>query len=138
MKKQQIESFEHACTVLGIGSDLSKFNVLDIPQKDIQPLMDYYQITKIVEATNRLNEWEANWADGHQAKYNPYFYIKPDPSKPSGFGFSFTGADDWSTDTAVGSRLLVGSGEEAIYIGEKFANLFESVYLLAKTIEPAA
>lgn len=138
MKKQQIKSFEHACEVLGIGADLSKFNVLDIPQKDIQPLADYYQITKIVEATNKLNEWEANWGDSRQYKYNPYFYIKADASKPSGFGFSDTAYDSWGADTSVGSRLLVGSSEEALYIGETFAALFESVYLIAKTIQPAA
>lgn len=128
--KKQIKSFDHACEVLGITVDLSKFDSLGLPASDVKPLVDYYQITKIVEAINKLNQWTADWGNSRQWKYSPYFYIRPDAAKPAGFGFSYAIYGLWDAVTGVGSRLTVGSEEEARYLGETFIELFESAWLI--------
>jgi hypothetical protein len=130
MAKKKIKSFEHACEVLGQQIDIKKFNQLGLPVKDLQPLIDYYKITKITEATNKLNKWKAKWGNSSQWKYSPYFRVKADDAKPSGFGFSDPGYGCWHTSTTVGSRLCVGTSEEARYIGETFIALFESAWLI--------
>lgn len=130
MKKQQVKSFEHACEVLGQAIDTGTFNALGIPQGDIQPLIDYYKITKIVEATNKLNNWKADWSKKSQYKYSPYFWVKANADKPAGFGFSYTYCAYWNSNTFVGSRLCVGTADEARYIGETFIELFESAWLI--------
>ena len=135
MAKKKIKSFEHACEVLGQPIDIEKFNQLGLPVKDLQPLIDYYKITKIVEATNKLNNWKADWENSSQWKYSAYFRVKADDVKPSGFGFSYTFYGCWFTDTGVGSRLCVGTSEEARYIGETFITQFESAWLIIEAKE---
>lgn len=133
MKPQLINSFAHACEVLGQTIDLEKLRSAGLPEADVQPMIDDYKIKKIVEASNKLNNWKADWSDTRQWKYSIYKGIEADSTKPSGFGFSRTCFDYWLTYADVGSRLVVGTSEEALHIGKQFEDLFESAWLI---IEP--
>ncbi|QTE37513.1 hypothetical protein J3L18_00145 [Mucilaginibacter gossypii] len=133
MKK--IKSVEHALKALGQTIDFDRLRdgmvEAGMPAGDVDPLIAHYKITKVIEAHNKLNgNWKADWGDGRQYKYCVWQWIKRDDSKPSGFGFSHSHYDFWFTRTTVGSRLVVGTYDAAIYIGTDFADLFETAWLI--------
>lgn len=88
------------------------------------------KLFNIHEAHNKANNFVADWGNPNQTKYNAYHWIKPDKDKSSGFGFSRTDFDRWSTLTGVGSRLSVGTSKEAIHIAGKFDYLYQDLYFI--------
>ena len=133
MKK--ITSIEHALEVLGQQIAFDKMpdalRSLGFPERDLIPKVDISKIEKIIEGNNVLNgNWKADWNNSRQGKYCVWQYVKKMIDKPSGFGFADSLYDLWLTHTHVGERLLVGSAEEAIYIGTDFIELFESAWLI--------
>ncbi len=66
--------------------------------------------------------WKANHADHNQQKHFPIF-----AASSSGFGFSFSYYDCGNTNTYVGSRLCLESGEKAVYSGTKFIKFWEGL-----------
>lgn len=136
----KITSVDHALEVLGLTINFGLFpaayKALGIPVKDIEPMIAGYKIEKIIEANNKVNNnWAPDWSDSNQWKYCVYQYVSKDAAKPAGFGFSYTHYDNWLSYTYVGSRLLVGTRDEALYIGKDFKELFETAWLI---IPPAA
>jgi hypothetical protein len=125
--KIQIESFEHACKIT--KTDPKKLPVVTgLPKEFRKHLISLYKIMIIIKATNKIAKWKADWADNNQYKYYPYFWISKNKTG-SGFGFSRSGTYCACTDASVGSRLSVGTRDEAIYLGEKFAPLYKDIII---------
>lgn len=118
----RVKSFEDACQVLGISTNVPE--VKGLPRKHQKAIIANYKLIVIAEA---LNEgWKPNWQDSDEYKYYPWF----DMSNPAGVGFSYA-YNTASTATAnVGSRLCLKNRELAIYFGQTFTDLFNDSLLL--------
>jgi hypothetical protein len=117
------KKFISACKYLGISPKLPDVSML--PKRDQLSLVSYYQITKIIEMENKKNNnWQPNWNDSSQYKYCVWQQVQADEKRPAGFGFSTTYHDGWTTNSDVGSRLLVGNSETALRLGKELKQLF--------------
>lgn len=78
---ERVKSFEDACQVLGISTNVP--DVKGLPRKHQKAIVANYKLIIIAEA---LNEgWKPNWQDSDEYKYYPWF----DMTNPAGVGFSF-------------------------------------------------
>lgn len=118
----RVKSFEDACQVLGISTNVPE--VKGLPRKHQKAIIANYKLIVIAEA---LNEgWKPNWQDSDEYKYYPWF----DMSNPAGVGCSNTAATASSTGANFGSRLCLKNRELAIYFGQTFTDLFNDSLLL--------
>lgn len=118
----RVKSFEDACQVLGISTNVPE--VKGLPRKHQKAIIANYKLIVIAEA---LNEgWKPNWQDSDEYKYYPWF----DMSNPAGVGYSDTYAAASYTSAFVGSRLCLKNRELAIYFGQTFTDLFNDSLLL--------
>lgn len=118
----RVKSFEDACQVLGISTNVPE--VKGLPRKHQKAIIANYKLITIAEA---LNEgWKPNWQDSDEYKYYPWF----DMSNPAGVGFSYTSSTASYTSASVGSRLCLKNRELAIYFGQTFTDLFNDSLLL--------
>lgn len=118
----RVKSFEDACQVLGISTNVPE--VKGLPRKHQKAIIANYKLITIAEA---LNEgWKPNWQDSDEYKYYPWF----DMSNPAGVGFSFTASAASYTTAHFGSRLCLKNRELAIYFGQTFTDLFNDSLLL--------
>lgn len=117
----RVKSFEDACQVLGISTNVPE--VKGLPRKHQKAIIANYKLITIAEA---LNEgWKPNWQDSDEYKYYPWF----DMSNPAGVGCSAARYAAPST-AAFGSRLCLKNRELAIYFGQTFTDLFNDSLLL--------
>lgn len=118
----RVKSFEDACQVLGISTNVPE--VKGLPRKHQKAIIANYKLIVIAEA---LNEgWKPNWQDSDEYKYYPWF----DMSNPAGVGYSATSISASYTHANVGSRLCLKNRELAIYFGQTFTDLFNDSLLL--------
>lgn len=118
----RVKSFEDACQVLGISTNVPE--VKGLPRKHQKAIIANYKLIVIAEA---LNEgWKPNWQDSDEYKYYPWF----DMSNPAGVGFSDTNHAASITFAVFGSRLCLKNRELAIYFGQTFTDLFNDSLLL--------
>lgn len=118
----RVKSFEDACQVLGISTNVPE--VKGLPRKHQKAIIANYKLIVIAEA---LNEgWKPNWQDSDEYKYYPWF----DMSNPAGVGDSSTYVTASRTYANVGSRLCLKNRELAIYFGQTFTDLFNDSLLL--------
>lgn len=118
----RVKSFEDACQVLGISTNVPE--VKGLPRKHQKAIIANYKLIVIAEA---LNEgWKPNWQDSDEYKYYPWF----DMSNPAGVGCSDTSGTASVTGASVGSRLCLKNRELAIYFGQTFTDLFNDSLLL--------
>ena len=118
----RVKSFEDACQVLGISTNVPE--VKGLPRKHQKAIIANYKLIVIAEA---LNEgWKPNWQDSDEYKYYPWF----DMSNPAGVGYSRTFNAASSTCASFGSRLCLKNRELAIYFGQTFTDLFNDSLLL--------
>lgn len=118
----RVKSFEDACQVLGISTDVPE--VKGLPRKHQKAIVANYKLIIIAEA---LNEgWKPNWQDSDEYKYYPWF----DMSNPAGVGCSSTNSAASPTYAYVGSRLCFKNRELAIYFGQTFTDLLNESLLL--------
>lgn len=118
----RVKSFEDACQVLGISTNVPE--VKGLPRKHQKAIIANYKLIVIAEA---LNEgWKPNWQDSDEYKYYPWF----DMSNPAGVCYSYTAYTASSTDASFGSRLCLKNRELAIYFGQTFTDLFNDSLLL--------
>lgn len=118
----RVKSFEDACQVLGISTNVPE--VKGLPRKHQKAIIANYKLIVIAEA---LNEgWKPNWQDSDEYKYYPWF----DMSNPAGVGYSNTAYTASYTAASVGSRLCLKNRELAIYFGQTFTDLFNDSLLL--------
>lgn len=79
---ERVKSFEDACQVLGISTNVP--DVKGLPRKHQKAIVANYKLIIIAEA---LNEgWKPNWQDSDECKYYPWF----DMRNPAGVGYSNT------------------------------------------------
>lgn len=118
----RVKSFEDACQVLGISTNVPE--VKGLPRKHQKAIIANYKLIVIAEA---LNEgWKPNWQDSDEYKYYPWF----DMSNPAGVGYSNANFTASYTYAHVGSRLCLKNRELAIYFGQTFTDLFNDSLLL--------
>lgn len=118
----RVKSFEDACQVLGISTNVPE--VKGLPRKHQKAIIANYKLIVIAEA---LNEgWKPNWQDSDEYKYYPWF----DMSNPAGVGYSSTYYTASRTYASIGSRLCLKNRELAIYFGQTFTDLFNDSLLL--------
>lgn len=118
----RVKSFEDACQVLGISTNVPE--VKGLPRKHQKAIIANYKLIVIAEA---LNEgWKPNWQDFDEYKYYPWF----DMSNPAGVGCSYTSSTASYTAANIGSRLCLKNRELAIYFGQTFTDLFNDSLLL--------
>lgn len=118
----RVKSFEDACQVLGISTNVPE--VKGLPRKHQKAIIANYKLIVIAEA---LNEgWKPNWQDSDEYKYYPWF----DMSNPAGVGYSLTSHTASYTTADFGSRLCLKNRELAIYFGQTFTDLFNDSLLL--------
>lgn len=118
----RVKSFEDACQVLGISTNVPE--VKGLPRKHQKAIIANYKLIVIAEA---LNEgWKPNWQDSDEYKYYPWF----DMSNPAGVGCSYTHRTASLTYAYFGSRLCLKNRELAIYFGQTFTDLFNDSLLL--------
>lgn len=118
----RVKSFEDACQVLGISTNVPE--VKGLPRKHQKAIIANYKLIVIAEA---LNEgWKPNWQDSDEYKYYPWF----DMSNPAGVGCSYTYSAASATFAPFGSRLCLKNRELAIYFGQTFTDLFNDSLLL--------
>lgn len=118
----RVKSFEDACQVLGISTNVPE--VKGLPRKHQKAIIANYKLIIIAEA---LNEgWKPNWQDSDEYKYYPWFGM----SNPAGVGYSYTNSTASSAGATVGSRLCLKNRELAIYFGQTFTDLFNDSLLL--------
>lgn len=95
----RVKSFEDACQVLGISTNVPE--VKGLPRKHQKAIIANYKLIVIAEA---LNEgWKPNWQDSDEYKYYPWF----DMSNPAGVGCSNTYNSASTTAANFGSRLCL-------------------------------
>lgn len=118
----RVKSFEDACQVLGISTNVPE--VKGLPRKHQKAIIANYKLIVIAEA---LNEgWKPNWQDFDEYKYYPWF----DMSNPAGVGCSSSNHTASLTTADFGSRLCLKNRELAIYFGQTFTDLFNDSLLL--------
>lgn len=118
----RVKSFEDACQVLGISTNVPE--VKGLPRKHQKAIIANYKLIVIAEA---LNEgWKPNWQDSDEYKYYPWF----DMSNPAGVGYSSAHNTASITFALLGSRLCLKNRELAIYFGQTFTDLFNDSLLL--------
>lgn len=118
----RVKSFEDACQVLGISTNVPE--VKGLPRKHQKAIIANYKLIVIAEA---LNEgWKPNWQDSDEYKYYPWF----DMSNPAGVRYSNTNITASHTNANIGSRLCLKNRELAIYFGQTFTDLFNDSLLL--------
>lgn len=118
----RVKSFEDACQVLGISTNVPE--VKGLPRKHQKAIIANYKLIVIAEA---LNEgWKPNWQDSDEYKYYPWF----DMSNPAGVSCSRTDRTASTTTASFGSRLCLKNRELAIYFGQTFTDLFNDSLLL--------
>lgn len=118
----RVKSFEDACQVLGISTNVPE--VKGLPRKHQKAIIANYKLIIIAEA---LNEgWKPNWQDSDEYKYYPWF----DMSNPAGVGDSSALNTASYTAASIGSRLCLKNRELAIYFGQTFTDLFNDSLLL--------
>lgn len=118
----RVKSFEDACQVLGISTNVPE--VKGLPRKHQKAIIANYKLIVIAEA---LNEgWKPNWQDSDEYKYYPWF----DMSNPAGVSCSNANGTASYTSANIGSRLCLKNRELAIYFGQTFTDLFNDSLLL--------
>lgn len=112
---EMVKSFEDACQVLGISTNVP--DVKGLPRKHQSAIVANYKLIIIAEA---LNEgWKPNWQDSDEYKYYPWF----DMRNPAGVGCSDSVYAATFAIAGIGSRLCLKTRELAIYFGQQFTDL---------------
>jgi hypothetical protein len=124
----EITSFEDACKALKYNPLKCLPKVSGVPAKHRQALIDHAKLIIIAEAFN--NGWTPNWNDSSQYKYYPWFWVKADKKRPSGFGLSYHDYVFTRSFTNVGSRLCFKNSDMAIFAGKHFNELYKNYLLI--------
>lgn len=128
---EKVKDYLHGCEILGLDPDAKPDNS-KIRERDRAGFDALFELTIIIEAQNKLDNFEPNFLDEDQDKFNPWHWVEEDESKVSGVGLSSYDYVRTVTVTIVGSRLVLGSIESAKYIGTEHIAKYEAWYLIPK------
>jgi hypothetical protein len=118
---RNIKTFEDACAKTGYDPEIIN---LSLPKEFGRSIIAFLQLMIIFKAVN--DGWTPDWGNTNQAKWFPWFEVRP-----SGSGFSNSGSLYDYDITCVGSRLCTESREKANHVAMQFEALYEE-YLLYK------
>lgn len=120
--KDIVKSFNDACALLGINTNLPEVSAL--PEKHRRAIRANYKLIIIAEALN--DRWVPNWNDANECKYFPWFTVNT-----AGLGFSTTFYATTYAYATVGSRLCFKNRDLAIYFGQQFIDLWQEALLIS-------
>lgn len=122
------DQFEAACKILNI--EPTALPVVDhLPEDEQKPIIAHYKLMKVIAAKNKINnDWKPDWNDRSQGKYYPWLWVTQKEGQ-AGFGLSCSDYDYSSTCASIGSRLCVGSAEDAKAVFEQNKDLYEAYFL---------
>lgn len=92
------------------------------PEKDRKHMENYYHLIVLHEAVNEGDVLD--WDDWDQNKYTSWWVMSP-----SAFRFYVAGYDSTDALAGSGSRLRVLKRERAIWLAEKFPEIFKEVQI---------
>ena len=115
-----VRSYEDACRVLGVepvdeqAMAAAGFRADEIARRKLETI------------TAALNDgWKPDWNDTDQAKYVPWFWIKPRPGQTNaGLAFAHTNYAPSYTSANLGSRLCFKNAAVARYAANQFTELY--------------
>lgn len=115
-----VKSYEDACRVLGVepvdeqAMATAGFRADEIARRKLETI------------TAALNDgWKPDWNDTGQAKYVPWFWIKPRPGQTSaGLACAGTHYAPSYTYACLGSRLCFKNAAVARYAANQFTELY--------------
>jgi hypothetical protein len=126
--EHKIKTYEDACKLLKV--DPKKLPVVtDLPKEFQKDLVAKYKLMIIINAVNKIAKWKIDFSDHSQWKFYPWFRVKADKKNPTGSGLSYGDYGTANAYTYVGSRLCVGTPEEAEYLGTQFEDLYKDMLL---------
>lgn len=116
----RIKTFEDALRETG-RPDVPEFS--DVPED----LRAYFQAQyKAIVITEALNEgWEADWNDGGQGKYIPWFR----KATPSGLEFDVALYACSAPNAGYASRICFKTVKLALYAGKQFLEIWKDLIL---------
>lgn len=127
MKK--VKTWEAAFKLKGL--DPKKLpDVSMLPEGYRKSVVAQFILIVVAEALN--GDWVPDYTDIDQYKYFPWFRVKADSKRPSGFGLSCHDCGRWDTGTVCGVRLCYKDSATAEYAGKTFIKLYEDLYLNTK------
>lgn len=115
-----VKSYEDACRVLGVepmdeqAMAAAGFRADEIGRRKLETI------------TAALNDgWKPDWNDTNQAKYVPWFWIKPRPGQTHAvLAYAYTYNAPTYTNACFGSRLCFKNAAVARYAANQFTELY--------------
>ena len=120
----KIKTFEDACIKLGVDPEKVLPDFSMFPKQHQKAMTAHAKLIIIADALN--GDWKPDWENGEWDKYYPWFAM----GSPSGSGFSFGAAANWTTGSDAGSRLCFQSSEIAEYVGRQFEDLYKDYFVM--------
>ena len=118
----EVLSFEDACKIKGENPKHLPL-VGKISERHRKRIIVDYKLSIIAEALR--SDKTADYTNSSEVKYCPYFQVKADKKRPSGFGLSYGGCVVWYSDSTVGVRLCFENRDTEIFFGKHFIKLHE-------------
>lgn len=100
--------------------------VKDLNPRHLNALAALNKLFSIADAWNKADGFVPDFSDSSQYKYFPWFVYDKDAA---GFVYAYTNHAASSANANVGSRLCFKTANRARQFGEKFADLYNQVFL---------
>ena len=117
MSKKLIKSFEEACKAQGLDPKKVLPDVSAMPEQDQKAIIALAKMCIIQRSLN--GDWKADWSDGSQPKFYPWFDVNPDDNGPSGFGLSCNVYVCDSSFSFLGAHLCLATAIQTLPARQK-------------------
>jgi hypothetical protein len=111
------------------GKDIEPpFDISHLPENEQKYQRSNHRLPLLIE--HLRDGVQLDYTSGNsQLKYEPYFRVKADDSRPSGFALSYSHYGDCYEVTSVGSRFAHLSREAMLFVVENYLEDFENIIL---------
>lgn len=103
--------------------------VKDLNPRHLNALVALNKLFSIADAWNKADGFVPDFSDSSQYKYFPWFVYDKDAA---GFVYALTYSAASHANAGIGSRLCFKTANRARQFGEKFADLYNQVFLFKK------
>ena len=100
--------------------------VKDLNPRHLNALVALNKLFSIADAWNKADGFVPDFSDSSQYKYFPWFVYDKDAA---GFVYAYTNSAASYANACIGSRLCFKTANRARQLGEKFADLYNQVFL---------
>lgn len=100
--------------------------VKDLNTRHLNALVALNKLFTIADAWNKADGFVPDFSNSRQYKYFPWFVYNKDAA---GFVYAYTNYTASNTAAIIGSRLCFKTANRARQFGEKFADLYNQVFL---------